>query len=171
MSAPKHEIVWLPIKDVKPYENNAKKHPPEQVARLVKMLAKGFDQPIVVDANYVIIKGHGRLAAAKKLKLKQVPVIVRRDLSEDEVKAHRIGDNKNAESEFDLELLKIDMDSLVLTDVDLDLTGFPDWNPADLEAGQTHVEGKEQTGSKELSEGDFQEFSHQCPRCGFEFDR
>lgn len=123
----KHEVIWLPLTEIHPYERNAKTHPEEQIARLVKMLAKGFDQPIVVDKNRVIIKGHGRLLAAKRLGLAGAPVIVRSDLSAKEVKAHRLGDNQNALSPWDMTLAKLDLDELRFDDFDMDVTGFSEW--------------------------------------------
>lgn len=94
-----------------PYERNAKKHPKEQVEKIVKAIlaAKGFDQPIVVDKNMVIIKGHGRRLAALQMGLKQVPVVVRDDLNEDEVRAARHADNRAGISDFDTEMLRLDL--------------------------------------------------------------
>ena len=81
--------------ELKPYFRNNKKHPNSQINELGRVLSEyGFDQPIVVDADMVIIKGHGRYLAALKWVLDEVPVVVRDDLSEDEARAARIIDNK-----------------------------------------------------------------------------
>ncbi|MFH3639762.1 ParB/Srx family N-terminal domain-containing protein, partial [Acinetobacter baumannii] len=81
------------VDDVKPYELNAKIHSEEQVAKIAESIARfGWDQPIVVDKNGVIIKGHGRRLAAIKLGLIEVPVLVRDDLNEEQVKAARLAD-------------------------------------------------------------------------------
>lgn len=89
--------------------------------------AYGFDQPIVVDKDMVIIKGHGRLLAHKKLGSELIPIVMRDDLSTALVKASRIADNKSNESEWDLDLLAIEFDDLKELDFDLELTGFDDF--------------------------------------------
>lgn len=108
-----NQPVIVPIEDILPYDNNAKTHPPEQIDKLAKQIKDGFDQPIVVDKSYVIIKGHGRLLAAKKLGLTQVPVIIRGDLSPEQIKAARIADNKLAETDWDLDILSNELTALV----------------------------------------------------------
>jgi len=76
------DIVWKDINSLIPYVSNTKKHPDSQIDKLAGAIAEfGFDQPIVVDGDGVIIKGHGRLLASKKLQLNQVPVLVRTDLT------------------------------------------------------------------------------------------
>lgn len=96
----------VPIDNVIPHEGNVKDHPPTQVRRIVNSIVQyGWDQPIVVDGEMVIIKGHGRLLAAKELGMKEVPVVVNMDLTEEEVRMARIADNKVAESGWDVDLL------------------------------------------------------------------
>lgn len=103
------------ISKVKPYEKNAKKHPEDQVKRIAESLNKfGWDQPIVVDQNGVIIKGHGRRLAALSLNLKKVPVLVRSDLSEEQVRAARLADNRAAISDVDTELFRQELEELNL---------------------------------------------------------
>jgi hypothetical protein len=93
--------------DLIPYLNNAKKHPQEQVEAIASSIKNyGWDQPIVVDGEGEVIKGHGRLQAAKLLDLERVPVIERDDLTEAEVRAARIADNKTAESGWLEDLLE-----------------------------------------------------------------
>jgi hypothetical protein len=88
------EVVFMSPTALKPYYRNSKKHTKRQVTLLAKaMRIAGFDQPIVVDKNHVIIKGHGRTLAALELKLDLVPVVVRADLTEEQVMASRIADN------------------------------------------------------------------------------
>lgn len=108
---PKHftPVLWDP-RDCIPYENNAKKHPPEQVAAIATALARfGPDQPIVVDRDGVIIKGHGRRLAAISNGWDLYPVIVRTDLSPAEVKAARLSDNRAALSDVDPNMLRAEM--------------------------------------------------------------
>jgi ParB-like chromosome segregation protein Spo0J len=125
----KLKIVYLKIGDIKPYERNNKKHPKEQIDKLVKIIQAGkFDVPIVVDANHVIIKGHARLKACKQLKMREVPCIIRTDTSEIQNRTDRIADNKSGElAETDLENLKLEMADLQLEGIDVELTGFSDW--------------------------------------------
>ena len=110
-----------------PYSNNPKEHPDEQVKKIASSIKNyGWDQPIVVDGDGEIIKGHGRLQAAKTLGLDEVPVIWREDLSDAEAKAARIADNKTAESPWSNDLLGAEMDLLADTQIDLDTLGFDD---------------------------------------------
>lgn len=123
------EIKHVAIDTVIPYANNTKKHPAEQIDKLASMIAEyGHDVPIVVDADNVVIKGHGRLLACKKLGMESVPVIVRDDLTPAQAKAARIADNKIAESEWDEDLLRLELAELNDLDFDLDLTGFDDFD-------------------------------------------
>jgi site-specific DNA-methyltransferase (adenine-specific) len=123
------QIVRVAIDSVIPYANNTKKHPAEQIDKLASMIAEyGHDVPIVVDADNVVIKGHGRLLACKKLGITTIPVIVRDDLTPAQVKAARIADNKIAESEWDEDLLRLELAELDELGFDLDLTGFGDFD-------------------------------------------
>ena len=91
------DVQLMSTKDVKPYEKNPR-HNDEAVEAVANSIREfGFKQPIVVDKDNVIIAGHTRWKAAKKLKLKEVPVIVASDLSEDQVRAYRIADNSTGE--------------------------------------------------------------------------
>lgn len=116
--------MW-PLERIKPYPKNAKKHPDVQVRALARQFREhGFDQPIVVDGEGVIIKGHGRLMAAKHGGFTEAPVIVRTDLTPAQVRLARIADNKLAETDWDMEALREELGELKDLDVDLDLSGF-----------------------------------------------
>lgn len=117
-----------------PYSNNPKEHPDEQVKKIASSIKNyGWDQPIVVDEDYEIIKGHGRLQAAEFLDLTEVPVIVRDDLTDAEKKASRIADNRTAESDWNDELLSSEVEQLEDEDsIDLETTGFDDGEIDDL---------------------------------------
>jgi len=120
-------VEWRDPSSLIPYINNAKTHPPEQIAKIAASIAEfGFDQPIVVDGQGLVIKGHGRLAASLQLGLKRVPVVVRTDLTPSQIKASRLADNKTAESPWDEELLRLELGMLREQDYDLGLTGFAD---------------------------------------------
>lgn len=122
-------IEWKDIAGVKPYARNAKKHDETQIANVAESIKQfGWQQPIVCDADGVIIIGHCRFLAAKKLGLKKVPVKTVDNLSEEQVKKLRALDNKLNESEWDFDLLAEDIG-------ELDFSGFDiDWGiPADVD--------------------------------------
>ena len=107
------EIQWVDIDIVKPYDKNPKVHTVEQIEKLAYTFEKfGFDVPIVVDADYVIIKGHARMKAAKKLKWKKVPIVIRSNLTPQQVRASRIADNQVAESYWDMPALMEELEAL-----------------------------------------------------------
>lgn len=110
-------IKEIPISQLKAYGNNAKKHSKKQIEQLAKSidLTKGLRQPIVIDSNNVIVCGHGRVEAAKKLGYKTVPCELIDDLTEDEIRLYRILDNRSTSVEYDLtaeyeELSEIEID-------------------------------------------------------------
>ena len=121
----------MEISRVRPYEKNAKKHPKKQVEQVAASIKEfGFNQPLVVDRNGVVIVGHGRLEAAKILGMTDVPVI-EVDLTEEQAKAYRLADNKLNESEWDMklavdELKELSEEMAVLTGFDIDLLIEPD---------------------------------------------
>ncbi len=113
------------LNEVKPYEKNPRINDDavEAVAKSIKEF--GFNQPIVVDTDGVIIVGHTRWKAAKSLGLEQVPVHVAKELSPEQIKAYRIADNKTNElAEWDYELLPIELSELQDMNFDLSLLGF-----------------------------------------------
>ena len=113
----------IEIEKVIPYENNPRKNQSvEKVASSIKDF--GFQQPIVVDKNMVVIVGHTRLMGAKKLGLSHVPV-VQADLDEAKAKAYRIADNRvNEDSGWDNKLLQDELNKLLNFEIDLNMTGF-----------------------------------------------
>jgi hypothetical protein len=101
--------LW-PIEQLIPYELNVKKHEKAQVAKIAEAIKKhGWDVPIVVDRDGVIIKGHGRRLAALTLGLEKVPVLQRKDLTPAQVKAARLADNRVAISDIDPEMLRAEL--------------------------------------------------------------
>lgn len=124
-----------------PYHNNPKTHPEEQVDKIASSIKNyGFTVPVVIDDEYEIIMGHGRLQAARKLGLREIPAIVRDDLTEAEMRALRIADNRLTEGDWDIEALAEELDLLEMDGVDLSFTGFDDEEieqiqfPADIDA-------------------------------------
>ena len=122
------QIKVAEISNIKPYENNPRKLSEQAIEKVAVSLKEyGFRQPIVVDKNMVIVAGHTRYRASKKLGLKQVPISVIDNLSEEQINAYRIADNRTAEeSEWDNELLKMEIKELEAKDFKLDLLGFND---------------------------------------------
>ena len=115
------------INEIKPYEANPRINDDAVEAVAASLKEFGFRQPIVVDADGVIIVGHTRWKAAKKLGLAKVPVHVAKDLSPEQIKAYRIADNKTGElAEWDFDLLPIELKDLQDSDYDLNLLGFDD---------------------------------------------
>jgi len=127
------KISAWPLEQIKPYERNPRIHGDaiDAVARSIETF--GFRQPIVVDADGVIVVGHARYFAAVKLKLKRAPVHVANDLTPDQVKAYRIADNKVGElSEWDLEKLGLEFADLKAADFDTSVLAFDDDELAEL---------------------------------------
>ena len=120
------KIVYMPPGSLKPYPANAKKHPPEQVKHIANSIREfGFRQPLVIDADNVIVIGHGRLLAAKELGLETVPVVRADDLTQEQIRALRLADNKTNESEWDFTALEEELAELAL-DFDMSDFGFDD---------------------------------------------
>lgn len=113
---------------------NARTHSPEQVAEIAASIERfGFANPILVDAAGEIIAGHGRLAAAERLKLAEVPVISLDGLSPAEVRALRLADNRIASNAgWDLDLLRVELLGLQADDFDVEILGFDDDELANL---------------------------------------
>jgi DNA modification methylase len=123
------------IKDIKPYKKNAKKHDKTQIDNVAESIRQfGFAQPLVIDKDNVLIIGHCRLLAAKKLKLKEVPCVRMDELTEEQVAKLRLLDNKLNESDWDFELLAEEIE-------DLDFDGFDlDWRFEEDEEEQEQTE-------------------------------
>ena len=117
------DIVLKKISDITPYEKNPRKNDEavKYVAESIKQF--GFKVPIVIDKDGIIVAGHTRYKAAKKLNLKEIPCIVADDLSDEQIKAFRLADNKVAEkAEWDFELLSDELDDLF--NFDMTVFGF-----------------------------------------------
>lgn len=117
------EIILKSVDEIIPYANNPRRNDKavDAVAESIKQF--GFKQPIVIDGGGVVVCGHTRLKAAKKLGIKTVPCIVAEDLTPEQIKAYRLADNKTAElAEWDMELLPLELDDL--QEFDMTLFGF-----------------------------------------------
>lgn len=130
-------IEQWPTAQLIPYARNARTHSEEQVAQIAASIAEfGFTNPILVGSDGVIVAGHGRLAAARKLGLERVPVVVLDHLTPTQRRALVIADNRIAENAgWDEQLLRIELQDLQAEGFDLDLTGFDADALAELIAG------------------------------------
>lgn len=116
-------IVYKNIKELKPYKKNAKKHDKTQVEQIANSIKEfGFTQPVIIDKNNCVVAGHGRILGAKKAGLKQVPTVTLEELTEEQIKAYRLVDNKLNESEWDSVLLAQELEEI--RDLNMDLFGF-----------------------------------------------
>ena len=122
------QIIQRNVLELIPYVNNSRTHSDEQVIQIASSIKEfGFTNPILTDGENGIIAGHGRLMAAKKLGLKEVPTIELSHLSEAQKKAYIIADNRLAlNSSWDNDLLALELGELSDDGFDLDLLGFDD---------------------------------------------
>lgn len=153
--------VWA-LDRIRPYDRNPKTHPPAQVALLAELLKQyGPDQDIVVDELGVIIKGHGRRAAAATAGMTEFPVTIREGLTEAEKQAMRIADNQlPLLGGWDKELLRGEIARLQAADYQLNLLGF-----GEVQLVQFTTLPKPPDQFPEV--GDDLATEHQCPRCKY----
>lgn len=121
------KIVKIEIDKIKEYENNAKEHPEWQVKQIAESISKfGFNDPIAINKDHVIIEGHGRYQAALILGMNKIPCIILDEMTEAEEKAYIITHNKlTMNTGFDLDKLAYELNSLKFDEeIDLTITGF-----------------------------------------------
>lgn len=120
------------IEKVKPYDKNPRNNEDAVESTANSIREFGWQQPIVVDTDGIIIVGHTRLKAAKKLKLEQVPVTVAENLTDEQVKAYRLADNKTSElAEWDENMLASELEELKDLDFDMSEFGFEELDELD----------------------------------------
>lgn len=111
--------------DIIPYENNPRQNDIAVDKVAMSLEQYGWQQPIVVDGDGIVIAGHTRLKAAVKLGMDKCPVVVADNLTQEQVKAYRIADNRTGElAEWDKDLLDLEIQELIDLDFDVELTGF-----------------------------------------------
>lgn len=117
---------YVSTDSIQPSPDNPRRHPPEQIRQLTKAIGElGFINPIVIDANGIIVAGHARYLAATRLKLNTIPVIRVDYLTEAQLRAYRLADNKLVENaEWDRDLLRVELSYLVDINFDTDIAGF-----------------------------------------------
>jgi len=155
------------VQKLVPYARNSRTHSPQQIDKIAASIREfGFLNPIIVDGKNGIIAGHGRVMAAQKLGLADVPVIEAAHLTEAQKRAYVIADNRLAlDAGWDNEMLKVELQDLDAQGFDLSLTGF--------ELGELTSLFDEpvapDSSTKEIDPDDY-EMGCTCPKCGFEFD-
>lgn len=124
----KLKIEYRKVSDLLPYARNARTHSDAQVSQLAASIKEfGFNNPVAIDADGMILCGHGRVMAAQKLHMAEVPTVCLSHLSETQVKAYILADNKLAlNAGWDNDMLKVELEELKDGDFDLNLTGFSD---------------------------------------------
>lgn len=120
------EMQLVPIDKLIPYVNNARTHSPEQLNKLRSSLREfGFINPVIIDRDFNVIAGHGRILAAKAENISEVPCVFVDYLTPAQKKAYIIADNRMAlDAGWDEEMLKVEIEALQAEDFDLSLTGF-----------------------------------------------
>lgn len=154
------QIHTISIHDIKAYENNPRKIPDEAVDKVANSIQEfGFKVPVILDKNNVIVCGHTRILAAKKLGLEEIPCVVADDLTDEQIKAFRLADNKLSElSGWDWEKLDIELEEL---DFDMADFGFK-------------IDDEEINIDNFLTKNEYQEKEPkqiQCPHCGKYFSK
>jgi ParB family chromosome partitioning protein len=154
-----------------PYVNNSRTHSEQQVQQVASSIKEfGFTNPILIDEQDSIIAGHGRLLAAQKLKLGEVPTITLEGLTEAQRKAYVIADNQLAlNADWDIDALKIEVSRLTELEFNLDVLGFDD----DMLKSLTDTFEPNFDPATEEEQGQLDELDPKwidCPHCGKEFD-
>lgn len=190
----------VPLERLTPYEKNARIHSEDQISQIMRSIQEfGFNAPILIDGSNGIIAGHGRLTAAKRLGMTEVPVVQLEHLSPSQKRAYILADNQiAANATWDAELLASEVGDL--GDMDLDVLGFSDEELSEILGHE--IDGEPESGTAapsaagsepkedpeprsagappdpepdsdpEVPEDDHPEDrpAHQCPKCGHEFD-
>lgn len=135
-------LEWWPVERLRPYEKNPRKHPEEQIAALAALITEvGFNQPILVDGAAGIIAGHGRLLAARRLGMREVPVIELTHMTPAQKQAQIVADNKMAlMAGWDERLLAAELEEIAEAGFDIKLTGFSE---VDLQRLQDDLDAAE----------------------------
>lgn len=152
-----------------PYARNSRTHSDEQVAKIAASIKEfGFLNPVIIDGDNGIVAGHGRVMAAQKLGLTELPCIEAGHLTDAQRRAYIIADNRLAlDAGWDEEMLRVELDELDELGFDLELTGFS----LDEIAGISQIGGEiAPEAPEDFGEVGESELGHTCPKCGFEFD-
>ena len=169
MKWPADKVERRKLDTLTPYARNSRTHSDEQVAQIAASIKEwGFTTPILIEPDGGIIAGHGRVMAAQRLGLDEVPVMIAEGWTEAQKRAYVVADNKlGLNSGWDLEMLRIEFDELKALDFDVEMTGFGEqelnalFEIPDFEPGTEEDQGKlDELEPKWCA----------CPHCGKEFD-
>jgi len=163
------EVEYKQTSNVFGYVNNSRTHSSEQISQIAASIKEfGFTNPLLIDESGGIIAGHGRLSAAKKLNMDEVPTITLTGLNDTQRKAYVIADNKLAlNAGWDDELLALELKGLQEQDFDLSLIGF-DVEELESLLGEISFDPGSEEDQGQLDELDPKYID--CPHCGKEFD-
>lgn len=158
------ELKKIKLSEIKPYERNARKND-EAVEYVIKSIKQcEYIAPIILDENNVILAGHTRYKALKKLGYKEAECVIKEGLTEEQKKKYRLLDNKTSEfAEWDFDLLEDELTDLDFGDLDIDW-GIPN---TEFEENNEHL--REQEGI-DLDEYESNKKQVECPSCGFKFE-
>ena len=147
----------VPIEKLVPYVNNARTHSPEQINKLRSSIREfGFINPVIIDRDFGVIAGHGRILAAKEEKIDKVPCVFADHLSEAQKKAYIIADNRMAmDAGWDEEILRVEIEALQAEAFDLSLTGFDEKELSKLFDDGTDIREDDFDVDEELSKPTF----------------
>ncbi|WP_279006100.1 ParB N-terminal domain-containing protein [Thomasclavelia cocleata] len=155
------EVKMFKTSEIKPYKNNPRNNDDAVNPVMESIKQFGFKVPIVIDKNNVVVAGHTRLKAAIKLKLAEVPCIVADDLTEEQINAFRLADNKVSEfATWDFELLDIELDNIA---IDMTNFGFLNKNSIELD-----INDDDFISDTEITKNKTKKIV--CPHCGKEFE-
>ena len=151
------EIVYRGIDEIRPYENNPRKNDGAVDAVAASIREFGWKVPVVIDKDGVIVAGHTRYKAAQKLGIERIPCVIITDLTEEQIKAYRLVDNKVSEfSRWDYDLLKKEIETITidLEQFNVQMTEDPDFEDLFVDADPKESKKKE----------------YICPCCGERFE-
>ena len=168
------DIIQVEIGQLIPYINNAKQHNDDQVTRIAASIREfGFVNPVLIDKDYNIIAGHGRVMAAKKLGMNNVPCVYVEGLTDAQRKAYILADNRLGElAQWDMELVGLELESLGADGFDTDLTGFDIDNVLDGYKPPIEVEQDDAPSSAQprAKRGDIYQLGRHRLMCGSSTD-
>lgn len=161
------ELKIVKIEEIKLYEKNAKNHPEWQIEQIKNSIKEfGYNDPIAIDENNVIVEGHGRYIALKELGYKEIEVLKLSHMSDEQKKAYIIAHNKTCmNTGFNLEMLEEELQSI--SELDLTLTGFTEFEIEDM----LNIKNNDINIDSVLSDIEIEKKEKEpkrCPHCGGE---
>lgn len=171
------QIVLKNPRELIPYENNARIND-HVVPALVEAIKRfGFNQPVVIDKSNVLVCGHTRIKAALELRMREVPCVYVEGLTQEEIDAYRLADNKIAEQAlWDYDKLKVELDKIG-SDIKMSVFGFENGSAPNVSqffepssGGQAEPSGEPQEPSGEPPQAEPGYRLHKCPHCGEVFE-